>query len=199
MNHYETLGVDREADDDTIKAAYRRKAMAAHPDREGGDAGVMAAIQEAYDCLSDATRRAAYDAGQQLLSETAAQHAAADVLRGMFSDCIRDGALHVPTAVRIRLTRDMRELEKNLLEIPKARKTLLRWRKRVARTTEGDNLFDAVLADKLREVDEAVHHTTMHCDWNRRAAKMLTEYEDRGEDFGPVVAEPEQLQIGGVS
>lgn len=199
MTHYELLGVDRDADADTIKAAWRRKASAAHPDRKGGSEAAMQAVQEAYDCLSDPEKRAAYDAGEAVLSEAAAQAAAADVLRGMFSDCIGNGSFHVPTTIALRLDRDLRMLKANLTEMPKARQTLLRWRDRVQRTTDGENIFDAVLADKLREVDEAIHQTTMHIDWNRRAAAMLAEYEDRGEDFGPVVAEPEQLQIGGAS
>lgn len=199
MTHYETLGVDRDADADTIKAAWRRKASAAHPDRKGGSKAAMQAVQEAYDCLSDAEKRAAYDAGEAVLSEAAAQEAAADLLRGMFSDCIRDRVLNVPTAVAIRLAADLAALEHDLKRMPRARKNLQRWRNRIGRKTAGENLFDAVLADKLREVDEAIHQTKQICDWNRRAAKMLAEYEDAGEGFSPVEPESEQLQIGGAS
>ncbi len=61
---YELLEVARDADDKTLKAAYRRLAMRWHPDRNPGDAQAEArfkAISTAYDCLKDPQKRAAYD------------------------------------------------------------------------------------------------------------------------------------------
>ncbi|MDQ3139569.1 MAG: molecular chaperone DnaJ [Pseudomonadota bacterium] len=61
---YELLEVDRAADDRTIKSAYRRLAMECHPDRNGGCTDSEAkfkAISQAYDCLKDPQKRAAYD------------------------------------------------------------------------------------------------------------------------------------------
>ena len=61
---YELLEVERTADDKTIKSAYRRLAMECHPDRHGGCTDKEArfkAISEAYDCLKDPQKRAAYD------------------------------------------------------------------------------------------------------------------------------------------
>jgi molecular chaperone DnaJ len=63
-DYYELLQVTREADDRTIKSAYRRLAMECHPDRNGGCSEAEAkfkAISEAYDCLKDPQKRAAYD------------------------------------------------------------------------------------------------------------------------------------------
>jgi molecular chaperone DnaJ len=61
---YELLQVDRSADDKTIKASYRRLAMECHPDRNGGCPDAEArfkAISQAYECLKDPNKRAAYD------------------------------------------------------------------------------------------------------------------------------------------
>lgn len=60
--HYDVLGVARDADAPTIRAAYRARARTHHPDRTAGaTASEMAAINEAYRVLSDAARRVDYD------------------------------------------------------------------------------------------------------------------------------------------
>jgi molecular chaperone DnaJ len=61
---YETLGVARNADERTIKAAYRKLAMQYHPDRNAGckeNEAKFKAVSAAYDCLKDPQKRAAYD------------------------------------------------------------------------------------------------------------------------------------------
>lgn len=64
IDFYELLEVSRDADDRTIKSAYRKLAMQYHPDRNPGCADSEAkfkAISVAYDCLKDPQKRAAYD------------------------------------------------------------------------------------------------------------------------------------------
>src|SRR5436305_11814430 len=64
QDYYDLLGVQRGADDETIKAAYRRLAKEYHPDRHNGCCDKEAqfkAINEAYDILKDPQKRAAYD------------------------------------------------------------------------------------------------------------------------------------------
>ena len=61
---YETLGVSRDADDDTLKKAYRKLAMKYHPDRTQGDKAAEEKFKEAklaYETLCDPQKRAAYD------------------------------------------------------------------------------------------------------------------------------------------
>jgi DnaJ-class molecular chaperone len=59
-NYYEILGVNADADADTIKRAYRSLASKNHPDK-GGDTARFQEIQIAYDTLSDPERRGQYD------------------------------------------------------------------------------------------------------------------------------------------
>jgi molecular chaperone DnaJ len=64
QDFYTMLGVGRDADDAAIKSAFRKGAMKFHPDRNGGDPEAekkFKEINEAYECLSDPQKRAAYD------------------------------------------------------------------------------------------------------------------------------------------
>lgn len=63
-DYYEVLGVDRNADDATIKKAYRNLAKKYHPDMHPGDKECEAKFKEAseaYAILSDAEKRRQYD------------------------------------------------------------------------------------------------------------------------------------------
>ena len=63
-DYYQVLGVAREASEEDLKKAYRKLAMQFHPDRNHGDAsaeGKFKELNEAYDVLKDAEKRAAYD------------------------------------------------------------------------------------------------------------------------------------------
>ena len=63
-DYYEVLGVDKNADEATIKKAYRQLAKKYHPDSNPGDKEAEAKFKEAgeaYAVLSDAEKRAAYD------------------------------------------------------------------------------------------------------------------------------------------
>ncbi|ODU99106.1 MAG: molecular chaperone DnaJ [Rubrivivax sp. SCN 70-15] len=65
-DYYDILGVPKNASEDDIKKAYRKLAMKHHPDRNQGDEAKKSEekfkeAKEAYEMLSDAQKRAAYD------------------------------------------------------------------------------------------------------------------------------------------
>ena len=59
---YKMLGLDRNASQDDIRRAYKRRAAKAHPDH-GGDAEEFKRLAAAYATLGDEEKRKRYDAG----------------------------------------------------------------------------------------------------------------------------------------
>lgn len=98
MNHYETLGVEKTASQEEIKAAFRKIAFENHPDRTNGDqekTELFKKANEAYAVLSDQEKRKEYDLSDQKErimedffrkgpGKPGAMHE--DILREMFKD-----------------------------------------------------------------------------------------------------------------
>jgi molecular chaperone DnaJ len=60
MDYYNILGVEKNATQDEIRKAFRKKAQEHHPDR-GGDENKFKEVSEAYEILSDENKRSSYD------------------------------------------------------------------------------------------------------------------------------------------
>ena len=96
-DYYEVLGVQRGADADTLKKAFRKLAMDCHPDRNQGDKDAekrFKELNEAYDVLKDEQKRAAYDRFGHQAFEGGGMGAGAGAagfdFSGSFSDIFED-------------------------------------------------------------------------------------------------------------
>ncbi len=91
--YYTLLGVARTADDAALKAAFRKKAMQYHPDKNPGDAKAEAKfkeINEAYSVLSDQQKRAAYDRYGKAAFQNGGGGSGFEGFAGSFSDIFED-------------------------------------------------------------------------------------------------------------
>ena len=84
---YAILGIPRDADAGAIKAAYRRRAKAAHPDH-GSDGEEFRRLKDAYDVLSDPSLRAHYDATGETPSSKATREADEARFRQLLGDLL---------------------------------------------------------------------------------------------------------------
>ncbi|MBP8294493.1 MAG: molecular chaperone DnaJ [Burkholderiales bacterium] len=93
-DYYQTLGVNRDATDDDIKKSYRKLAMKFHPDRNPDNKESeekFKEAKEAYEVLSDAKKRAAYDQfGHAGVDQSVGGGAGAGAGFGGFADAFGD-------------------------------------------------------------------------------------------------------------
>jgi len=95
-NHYETLGVSENADDNEIRKAYRSLSLKYHPDRNSDpDAGdKFREINEANEILSDSQKRQQYDHSRNFQNVNPLEHIINELFRNqqpMFSHAMRGG------------------------------------------------------------------------------------------------------------
>ncbi|OGE76174.1 MAG: molecular chaperone DnaJ [Candidatus Doudnabacteria bacterium RIFCSPHIGHO2_02_FULL_48_21] len=70
-DYYEILGVSKGASKDDIRRAYRKLAHEYHPDKQGGKADKFREVNEAYEVLSDESKRSQYDRFGQTFEQSA--------------------------------------------------------------------------------------------------------------------------------
>lgn len=98
LDYFSVLGVERGADADAIKRAFRKLARQYHPDVNPGDAGAEAKfkeVSEAYEVLSDPDKRRRYEQFGQYWSQAGGGSASGGVdvdfgRYGNFDDFIND-------------------------------------------------------------------------------------------------------------
>ncbi len=113
-DHYQTLGIDRDASPEAIKKAFRKLARSTHPDANPGDPEAEARfrrIAEAYEVLSDPDRRAQYDRGGDLNLGAFRQGTGGldDLLRSVFGDGFGETRDSRGSDIRVNLALDLEE------------------------------------------------------------------------------------------
>lgn len=193
MDPYETLGIDQDADDKTIKRAYRRAAQKAHPDRENGDEKTFHQVQLAYEVLSDPDRRSRYDQTGDTGEQRSAVHEAEAKVVEIFNHIIDSGEpgdLMEQARDRVRYARDCNSKEeiKTQRSVEKFEKLLGR-----VKTKDQDNLFQMVLQQKLDDsrsrlsAIQRAHHVIEQMD------DILATYSDEKPDRDKPRSRDEEL------
>lgn len=183
MDHYETLGVGKDADPGAIKKAFKRAAREAHPDR-GGDHQQMVAVNRAYQTLSDAKKRADYDA----TGEDAKDGILPDEMRAMTIlwamlaqaiDQVESGDW--VGGLRLSLAQNIVTVRTKVTRMENQVARYERQMKQVKRKTEGPNLLVRVWEQRIHDIPLQIEECNEELRIAELALTMLKEYETEFE------------------
>ena len=189
IDPYAMLGLERDADDNAVKAAYRKAAKGMHPD-SGGDADQFARLQACYDLLRDPVRRKVFD-------DTGFDPQLADprdlkglmLLEPLVNEVILDerepGSFDPVAAMRRKLTDDIVKSRFHILELERHRARLRKHMDRMGRRPETD-VLGSMLRARSQSIAEAIRKAEAQIETIEHAYTMLEGYSYEIEFLEPV-------------
>lgn len=179
IDPYEMLGIERDADDPAIRAAYRKAAKSAHPD-QGGDAGQFAKLQAAHELLKDPVRRKVYDdTGYDPQLADARDLKGLLMLETLVNDFILDerepGSFDPVAAMRRKLSDDIVKSRFHILELERHRARVRKHVDRLGRRPEAD-VLGSMLRARSQSIAEAIKNAETQIEAIEQAYSMLEGY-----------------------
>ncbi|KRB51285.1 molecular chaperone DnaJ [Rhizobium sp. Root708] len=198
-NPYEILGVRRDASDDQIKAAYRRRAKATHPD-SGGDPAAFGRVQKAYELLLDPVRRKVFDdTGYDVELADPVDLQALIVIEKLVNELTLDerepGSFDPLARMRSDLSEEMRKARFSKRELERHAARIEHHLERLDKRPTTD-ILGSMLRARIKAITTAVSETEAKIKASERACEMLYDYSyeiDAHEGEDPLVAGEEAV------
>lgn len=180
MSLYDDLGVDRDASEAEIAAAYRSAARRHHPDA-GGNAADFDKVQRAANILRDPAKRAEYDRTGSVDDRVdTALAQAIDLLCNAFSEAIaacRDfGAVDIVQAVRNDLAQKREQIARQREQAVAIRSRLENALGRLSYRGERSDFIGNMLSGQLRSHDARLAEMDRTTTCIERALEMAQDY-----------------------
>lgn len=179
IDPYQMLGIERDADDQAIRTAYRKAAKSAHPD-QGGDADQFARLQTAHELLKDPVRRKVYDdTGYDPQLADARDLKGLLMLETLVNDFILDerepGSFDPVAAMRRKLSDDIVKSRFHILELERHRARVRKHVDRLGRRPETD-VLGSMLRARSQSIAEAIKNAETQIEAIEQAYSMLEGY-----------------------
>lgn len=176
MNHYEVLGVPRNASQAEVKKAFRERAWRAHPDR-GGSPETMTALNKAYDVLMDPELREQYDrTGDDRVLATLDYMARDAVMNAVMQLIDTEHDQDIVAAMVAGFTARQDEIGRDLSTIPGRIARMQRRAQRV-RAKGQANLVQMIVAQRVAQLDKVRQDLEGSLPIIARALEMVAEHE----------------------
>ncbi len=178
-NPYEILGVRRDATDEQVKAAYRRRAKATHPD-SGGNPEAFSRVQKAYELLLDPVRRKVFDdTGYDVELADPVDLQALIVIEKLVNQLTLDerepGTFDPLARMRSDLSEEMRKARFSKRELERHASRIEHHLERLEKRPATD-ILGSMLRARIKAISTAIGETEAKIKANERACEMLYDY-----------------------
>ena len=176
---YDILGVARDAGEEQIKAAYRKRAKAAHPD-SGGDTDAFSQLQKAYELLLDPVRRKVFDdTGYDVELTDAVDLQALVAIEKLITDMVLDerepGTFDPVAKMRAALLEEIRKAHFSKSELERHSNRISLHLDRLGKRP-GKDVVGHMLRARIKAIATAISETESKIGANERACDMLDGY-----------------------
>lgn len=185
---YETLGVPKDADPQTIKRSYRRKAKEHHPDH-GGEVDKITELTLAYDILSDPSKRQRYDETGKTEPDNIQNMVYAEFCKMCEEILLKNEGMPVKRNVEEFRKTIENGYQQEKANIARTRKILEAAKARITKAPEIDPL-NGVIGQRLDDLKQKDEGADKAVDIARQALAMFDQYE---------ITEPEIVNLWGMS
>lgn len=197
IDPYQLLGLERDADEAAVKAAYRKAAKSAHPDA-GGDLDAFGRLNASYELLKDPVRRRVYDdTGYDPQLADATDLKGLMMLETLVNEMILDerapGSFDPVAGLRRQLTDDLLKARFHILELERHRTRVRQHADRIGRRPDND-VLGAMLRARAQSITEAIKGAETQISAIERAYAMLEGYSYELEAAGPRGPEAEAAE-----
>lgn len=197
IDPYQLLGLERDADEAAVKAAYRKAAKSAHPDA-GGDLDAFGRLNASYELLKDPVRRRVYDdTGYDPQLADATDLKGLMMLETLVNEMILDervpGSFDPVAGLRRKLTDDLLKARFHILELERHRTRVRQHADRIGRRPDND-VLGAMLRARAQSITEAIKAAETQISAIERAYAMLEGYSYELEAASPRGPEAEAAE-----
>jgi curved DNA-binding protein CbpA len=175
---YDVLGVPKDADSNTVKAGYRLAARRAHPDK-GGSGDKMAAVNKAYEVLSDPERRKVYDETGDEKPVNSIEQEAVGLAGAIFGEAIEQDQISTLAYARQK-ARDIRDglARQRAQALSKIRRLEAKSKKVRRKTKDAPNMVQAAIDAQMSRYHAVVKDADRKLEVAKAACLLVNDYDE---------------------
>lgn len=183
-DYYSELGVGKDATPEEIEKAYRRKAQKIAPrtDAECNDkerSNALMRLNEAYDALGNARKRAHYDETGKKENLNPIEHQALQVIFGVLSGLLEQAEeANFVECVVLNLRNNLDTIGRKKPELEKLIKRAEKQRKCIRHKLGKENLLDRVFSQRIAALQEKIDEIPEAIEIGKKALEIMKDYEN---------------------
>lgn len=178
INLYDVLGIKEDATDEEIKAAYKKRAKEAHPDKGGSDEE-MTQVTFAYEVLSDKSRRARYDINGDTTPTKSFDEKMSAFISEVFMSIVDKydyNTIENINVIKMLKNRTYNYISENKQNIGRCQDEIIKYGKVLKRLKSKNTVIQDQLTKKINKLNSEIKMAEVNIDFLTEALENVNDY-----------------------